>query len=153
MAAQTPGSAGFEIGKDGVGAIVVGYDGSPPAMHAAAWAAGLARRERGLLLIVYVEVLSSPAYWTAMGTAAANDAGAEYVRELRDETGPLLDERGISWEILHGQGEPAMVLEAIAEQRRADCIVVGKSRKRGGLLGTVPKSLLSRATRPVVVVP
>jgi nucleotide-binding universal stress UspA family protein len=153
VAAQTPGNAGFEIGKDGVGAVVVGYDGSPPSMHAAAWAAGLARRERGLLLIVYVEVLSSPAYWTALGSAAATEAGADFVKELRDENGPLLDERGIDWEILHGQGEPAMVLEAIAEERRADCIVVGKSRKRGGLLGTVPKSLLAHATRPVVVVP
>jgi nucleotide-binding universal stress UspA family protein len=146
-------TAGFEIGKDGVGAVVVGYDGSPPAVHAAAWAAGLVRRERGTLLVVYVEALSSPAHWTAMSSAAAIEAGVQFVRDLRDEAGPLLAERGVAWEALHGQGEPAAVLEAIAEQRRADCIVVGRSRHRGGLLGSVPKSLLAHATRPVVIVP
>jgi nucleotide-binding universal stress UspA family protein len=153
VAAQTPENSGFEIGKDGVSSVVVGYDGSPPSVHAAAWAAGLARRERGTLLIVYVEVLSSPAYWTAMGTAAAAEAGVEFLQELRDEAGPLLDERGVTWELLYGQGEPATVLESIAEERRADCIVVGRSRHRGGLLGTVPKSLIAHATRPVVIVP
>jgi nucleotide-binding universal stress UspA family protein len=153
VSADASGSTGFEIGKDGMGAVVVGYDGSPSSVHAAAWAAGMARRERGLLLIVYVEVLSSPAYWTPMGTAAATEAGEEFLAELRAEAEPLLTERGIPFELLHGQGEPAAVLEAIAERRRADCIVVGRSRRRGGLLGTVPKSLLAHATRPVVVVP
>lgn len=152
MAGQTSGS-GFEIGKDGVGVIVVGYDGSPPSVHAAAWAAGLARRERGHLVIVYVEPLSSPAHWTAMGAAAASEAGVRFVEELRDQAGPLLTERGVSWDLLHGQGEPATVLEAVADEHRADCIVVGRSRRRGGLLGTVPKSLLAHALRPVVVVP
>lgn len=147
------GHSGFEIGKDGVGSIVVGYDGTPPAMHAAAWAAGLARRERGLLLIVYVEALTSPAHWTAMSSAAATEAGVDFVRELAETAGPLLAERGVEWEMLHGQGEPATVLEAIAAQRRADCIVVGRSRRRGGLLGSVPKSLLAHASRPIVVVP
>jgi nucleotide-binding universal stress UspA family protein len=151
--AQTSGSPGFEIGKDGVGAVVLGYDGSPPSMHAAAWAAGLARRERATLIVVYVEVLSSPAYWTALGTAAAAEASNELVQELATQAGPLLEEHGVRWEMLHGRGEPAIVLESIAEQRRADCIVVGRSRHRGGLLGTVPKSLLARAIRPVVVVP
>lgn len=144
---------GFEIGKDGVGSIVVGYDGTPPAMHAAAWAAGLARRERGILLIVYVEALSSPAHWTAMSSAAATAADAEFLQDLAAEAGPLLAERGITWELLHGQGEPAAVLEAVANERRADCIVVGRSRHRGGLLGSVPKSLLAHASRPVVIVP
>lgn len=153
VSAEASGNTGFEIGKDGMGSVVVGYDGSPPSVHAAAWAAGMARREHGVLLVVYVEVLSSPAYWTPMGSAAATEAGAEFLQELRDEAGPLLDERGIKWELLHGQGEPAMVLEAIAAERRADCIVVGRSRRRGGILGTVPKSLLTRATRPIVIVP
>lgn len=151
--AETSGSPGFEIGKDGIGAVVLGYDGTPPSTHAAAWAAGLARRDRGTLIVVYVEVLSSPAYWTALGSAAAIEAGDELVQELAKQAGPLLAERGVRWEMVHGQGDPATVLEAIAEQRRADCIVVGRARHRGGLLGSVPKSLLARATRPVVVVP
>lgn len=151
--AQASDGPGFEIGKDGIGAVVLGYDGSPPSVHAAAWAAGLARRERATLIVVYVEVLSSPAYWTAMGSAAASEASDEFAKELAEQAGPLLDERGVRWEMLQGQGDPAAVLESIAEERRADCIVVGRARHRNGLLGSVPKSLLARATRPVVVVP
>lgn len=136
-----------------MGAVVLGYDGTPPSTHAAAWAAGLVRRENGLLLVVYVQALSGPAYWEALSSAAAGEATDKYVKELRDQAGPMLDERGIRWEMLQGQGDPATVLEKIAEERRADCIVVGRARHRGGLLGSVPKSLLSRSTRPVVVVP
>jgi nucleotide-binding universal stress UspA family protein len=142
----------FEIGKDGVGTVVLGYDATPASVHAAAWAAGLVRREHGMLLIVHVEALSSPAYWTPLGGMAATEAAEQFVAETRDEAGPVLAERGIPWEILHGQGDPALVLEAVAEERRADCIVVGRSRRRG-ILGSVPKSLLAHASRPIIVVP
>ena len=142
----------FEIGKDGVGTVVLGYDGTPASIHAAAWAAGLVRREHGSLVIVHVEVLSGPAYWTALGGVAATEAAAQFIKETRDEAGPILAARGIPWEILHGQGEPAQVLESIAEEYRADCIVVGRSRRRG-ILGSVPRSLLAHASRPVIVVP
>ena len=46
-----------------------------------------------------------------------------------------------------------MGLEQVAEQYRADLIVVERSRRRGGLLGTVPATLVVEAVRPVVVVP
>lgn len=143
----------FEIGKDGVGTVVVGYDDSPPSVHAAAWAAGLVRRERGLLVIVYVDALTSPAYWTAVSATAAVQATEEFVTDLRAQAGHYLDARGIRWDMVIGRGEPAVVLESIAEERKADCIVVGRSRRGGPLLGSVPKSLLARSQRPVVVVP
>jgi len=40
-------------------------------------------------------------------------------------------------------------LELVAEQRRADCIVIGRARHGRG----VPRSLLNDAKRPVVVIP
>jgi nucleotide-binding universal stress UspA family protein len=147
------GWAGFEIGKDGLGSVVVGYDGTEPSLHAAAWAAGLARREHALLLIVYVEPLNSAAYWSPVATAMMSEPNSAFTQEVVDAAGTYLTERGIAWEMLQGRGDPATVLEKIAEERHADCVVVGKSRRRGGLLGTVPKNLLSRARRPVVVVP
>jgi nucleotide-binding universal stress UspA family protein len=53
---------------------------------------------------------------------------------------------------VHHRGEPAHGLETVAEERRADCIVVGRSHD-GGALGSVAKSLINLAHRPVVVIP
>ena len=144
---------GFEIGKDGVGSIVVGVDGTPASIHAAAWAAGLARRERAHLVLAYVEPLASPAYWTPVGAATAIEAADDYLAELLGEADSYLTPQGISWELVHHRGDPATGLEQVAAEYRADCIVVGRSRRSGGLLGSVPKALVSRAERPVVVVP
>jgi nucleotide-binding universal stress UspA family protein len=146
-------SPGFEIGKDGVGSIVVGVDGSPPAVHAAAWAAGLARRERARLVLVYVEPLASAAYWTSIGMINAAEAANDYVEEVRQEATAYLSRFGVEWELRHHRGDPATELEKIAEETRADCIVVGRSRHSRGLLGSVPKALVTKAARPVVVVP
>jgi nucleotide-binding universal stress UspA family protein len=143
----------FEIGKDGLGVIVVGLDDSPSSIHAAAWAAGLARREQATLILVFVETLGGPAYWTPAGAAAVVESVAEHIEDLRKRSDAYLSEYSIPWEMLHGRGEPAVVLEAVAEERRADCIVVGRSRRSGGLLGSVPKTLLSKSKRPVIVIP
>lgn len=153
MAEARDDPAEFEIGKDGVTTVVVGVDGSPPAEHACAWAAGLARRERARLVLVYVEALANPAYWTPMGMITATEAATSFVEELRDEAADLLDGSGVRWEFVHHRGDPANGLESVAEQSRADCIVVGRSKEIGGSLGTVPKALAGQARRPVIVVP
>lgn len=145
-------SEGFEIGKDGLAVIMVGVDGGGPSINAAAWAAGLARRERARLVLVYVEPLTSPGYWTPIVAAGAVDAGAAFVDELRRNASQYLATQGIRWEVVHHRGEPAHGLEAVAEEVRADCIVVGRSHG-GGALGSVAKMLINLATRPVVVIP
>lgn len=144
---------GFEIGKDGLGGIVVGMDGSPASFNAAAWAAGLARRERARLVLVYVEAVGGVAYWSPMGVAVASEAAESLVEELRGEVVSHLEWVDIDWDFVHHRGDPAVGLEQVAEQYRADLIVVGRSRRRGGLLGTVPATLVVEAVRPVVVVP
>ncbi|HEY7597863.1 MAG TPA: universal stress protein [Actinophytocola sp.] len=136
----------FEIGKDGLAVIVVGVDGGDRALHAAAWASGLARRERALLVLVYVEALAGPAYWSPLGMATAAEAASEYVAELHQAASAYLDQSGVQWELVHYRGDPAHGLEAVAEDRRADCIVVGRG-------GGVTRSLVNDARRPVVVVP
>jgi nucleotide-binding universal stress UspA family protein len=143
----------YEIGKDGLGGIVVGLDGSPSSFHAAAWAAGLARRERARLVLVYVEAVGGVAYWSPMGVAVASDAAESLVEELKKEIAAHLRWIDIDWDFVHHRGDPAVGLEQVAEQYRADLIVVGRSRRRGGLLGTVPATLVVEAVRPVVVVP
>ena len=143
----------FEIGKDGLGGIVVGLDGSPASFHAVAWAAGLARRERARLVIVYVESVGGVAYWSPMGVAVASEAAESLVEELKQEVVNHLEGEAIDWDFVHHRGDPAVGLEQVAEQYRADLIVVSRSRRRGGLLGTVPATLVVEAVRPVVVVP
>jgi nucleotide-binding universal stress UspA family protein len=137
---------GFEIGKDGLAVIVVGIDGGDRSQHAAAWATGLARRERARLVLVYVEPLTSPAYWSPLGMATAAEAASALVQELRRAAAQYLDAAGIRWELVHYRGDPAQGLETVAEDRRADCIVVGRG-------GEVPRTLVNEARRPVVVVP
>jgi nucleotide-binding universal stress UspA family protein len=104
-------------------------------------------------VLVYVEPLASAAYWTSIGMINAAEAANDYVAEVRREAAKFLDQFGIEWDLLHHRGDPATALEQIAEELRADCIVVGRSRHGGGLLGSVPKTLVTRAARPVVVVP
>jgi nucleotide-binding universal stress UspA family protein len=136
----------FENGKDGLAVIVVGVDGGARALHATAWATGLARRERAELVLVYVEAITSPAYWSPIGMATAAEAAGALVDELHQAAAAYLDPAGVQWELVHYRGDPAHGLETIAEDRRADCIVVGRG-------GGVARSLINDARRPVVVVP
>jgi nucleotide-binding universal stress UspA family protein len=135
-----------EIAKDGLAVIVVGVDGGERALHAAAWASGLARRERARLVLVYVESITSPAYWSPIGMATATEAATAFVEELHRAAATYLDPAGVAWELVHCRGNPAHGLEAVAEDRRADCIVVGRG-------SGVARSLVNDARRPVVVVP
>ncbi|HEX6359104.1 universal stress protein [Actinophytocola sp.] len=137
----------YEVGKDGLAVIVVGVDGTQRALHAAAWASGLARRERARLVFVYVEQLTSPAYWSPFGMATAAEAATELVDELRGTITDYLGTTGVRWELVHHRGDPAHGLEKVAEELRADCIVIGRGN------GGVAKFLINDARRPVVVVP
>src|SRR3954451_16226613 len=71
----------FELGTDGPGAIVVGVDGSPTSLRAAAYAAGLARRQRTKLIAVYAR--TSPGTLLALADHSGVAAGA--VLQTQDE--------------------------------------------------------------------
>ena len=58
----------FELGTDGPSVILVGVDDSVTASRAGWYAAGLARRQRARLVVVYVEPVTS--------MVAASPAGA-----------------------------------------------------------------------------
>ncbi|WP_018682700.1 universal stress protein [Actinokineospora enzanensis] len=134
--------------KDGLTVIVVGVDGTPSAMNALAWAAGLARREQARLVLVYVEALAGPAYWSGVSVAGAQEAAAAYADELRLDATRYLDPAGIPWEVVHVRGDPARGLESVATEVTADCVVIGRSTH-----GRVGRTLIADAVCPVVVVP
>lgn len=147
-----------DVCRDGPRSIVVGVDGSNASMRAAAYAAGLARRQRCCLVAVFVRSL--PAVLLPLadagGSAAATvvQAHDEVERELRAaiaERAPRLD---LDVRLVVRTGEPYTELMNVAQQVRADAVVVGRSTK---VLHRIAGSLavkLVRANRwPVTVVP
>lgn len=137
----------FEIGKDGAGLLVVGFDGSGPSRNALAYAAGLARRDGAALLVAFVESLTTASLWFFAGSPIIPDSGADLAEDLRDE----LRGAGVPWQFVSLRGDPARALEALAGTYMADGIVVGRSRSPWR--GSVAAHLAKRAHRTVLVVP
>jgi nucleotide-binding universal stress UspA family protein len=146
----------FEIGTDGIGGLVVGFDGSDPSQDALAFSAGVARRNGGSLTVVYVidAATDGMAALVPGGAAVLGVTERDAVAAIRSEVARALDGLVASWEFVSTRGDPAAVLEQVAAERRLDAIVVGRSRSRlHRRLGSVPARLLRTAQRPVAVVP
>lgn len=147
----------FEYGTDGPRAIVVGVDGSSSSLRAAAYAAGLARRQRSRLVAVYARQppgAGSLASTVAPLTVAVQDAQSQIEAELRSALLHQARTWGIDAELIIRVGEPLRVLTCVAAEVCADAIVVGSSatvaHKLARSLGT---RLVRRAPCPVTVVP
>jgi nucleotide-binding universal stress UspA family protein len=137
--------------------ILVGVDESVTASRAAAYAVGLARRQGARVVVVYVEpnptlLLSSPAGASAF--AAENEAHSEIAKELSATMGKAARELGISLEFVAARGDAVHEISRIADETRADAIVVGASLKAGHrLLGSIAVRLVKAGKWPVTVVP
>jgi nucleotide-binding universal stress UspA family protein len=128
--------------------VLVGYDGRQPARAALDVALGLAERLDGRVIITYLlESTSDPESRTEQRMA-----GQLVTR------GALLaaGNRGVDAEALIVERPIVEGLIALAEERGADLLVVGDSRRSplaGALRGSVGQSLLHRTTVPLVMVP
>jgi nucleotide-binding universal stress UspA family protein len=144
----------FELGTDGPGAIVVGVDGSPTSMRAAAYAAGLARRQRTKLYAVYARsaptTLITLADHSGMAMQAVLEAQEELEAQMRVEIGGW----GADVELLVRPGDPLTVLAEVAKETRADAVVVGSSASVGHrIAGSLAIRLVRVGRWPVTVVP
>jgi nucleotide-binding universal stress UspA family protein len=145
----------FERGTDGPKIIVAGVDGSASSWRAAAYAAGLARRQNALLALVYVQpylpggaALGVPVSETDTGIAA------ELVAEIRASVERLRGAFQVRWEFHTFRGDPYSGLAAAADQLTADAVVVGASERAGHrLVGSVAVRLVKAGKWPVTVVP
>jgi nucleotide-binding universal stress UspA family protein len=148
----------FELGTDGPKVILVGIDDSVTGMRAGAYAAGLARRQGARLVCVYVEQLTTM-YGAASGAGAGAIAAqgqalreeAESLRKLVEEGAGRLDIRAT---FIVAHGDPFSELKRVADEFRADAVVVGASTKAGHrLVGSLAVRLVRAGRWPVTVVP
>lgn len=144
----------FERGTDGPRVILVGVDGSPTSLRAAAYAAGLARRQHSRLVAVFVGESPSMIGWVPEAQAIAQDAAAQVGEELRRELQSAAEDLGIAVELRTAQGDPVTELSRIADELPADAVLVGASEQAGHrVIGSVAVRLVRVGRWPVTVVP
>ncbi|MFC7309650.1 universal stress protein [Streptomyces monticola] len=145
----------FERGTDGPKVIVVGIDGSDSSLRAAAYAAGLARRQRALLAVVYVQpVITAGAALGAPVAEATDEIAESLITEIRDAAERVKDIYDVRWEFHTFRGDPYNGLVEAANELTADAVVVGASEQAGHrLIGSVAVRLVKAGRWPVTVVP
>ncbi|WP_316519706.1 universal stress protein [Kitasatospora brasiliensis] len=130
------------------GPVVVGFDGSPESLAAAAWAAREAQR-RGLRLDV-LQAWPRPKH-VAPGSEPGDRPALARLAEREGELRALAPELTIAAASV--AGDPVEALEAAA--REAAVLVLGSrglGTLRGFLVGSVSQEVLRRAACPVVLV-
>jgi nucleotide-binding universal stress UspA family protein len=145
--------------RDGPGAILLGIDGTTSSMRAAAYAVGLARRQGSRLVAVYVR--SSPSCLLPMADTGGSavitviDAQNAVEQELRtavERRAPQLV--GVDVELVVRTGEPFAELTRVAQQVRADAVIVGRSAQAlHRIAGSLAVKLVRCGRWPVTVVP
>ena len=147
-----------EHGRDGPDVILVGLDGSQigrpgaqSSLHAAAYATGLARRQGARLLAVWVRPPVTYSDTMVVTAEAIGRQRREAAAEAQDTVDWAAEHYGIpKASLVVREGEPFEELTRVAEEVRADAIVVGSSAQR---LGSLAVRLVKDARWPVTVVP
>ena len=156
---QPTPSGEAELGTDGPGAIVVGVDGSPTSLRALAYAAGLARRQGGRLIAVYVrKPMRTPVALSGWVDAGIVAAEAEAQKDMEDEVWTQIASDVAAWgcgaRVMVRNGSPLAELQKIACQTGAEMIIVGASEGlRHRLFGSLGRRLLRCKPCPVTIVP
>nr|WP_223182951.1 MULTISPECIES: universal stress protein [unclassified Streptomyces] len=134
---------------------MAGVDGSPSSLRAAAYAAGLARRQNALLALVYVQPLVPAG--AAMGAPVAGtteEIAEDLVAEIRSSAERVKDLWRMRWEFHSFRGDAYAGLVRAAEELTADAVVVGASESAGHrFMGSVALRLVKAGRWPVTVVP
>jgi nucleotide-binding universal stress UspA family protein len=139
--------------------IVVGVDGSETSTRAAEIATEVARNLQANLVLV--TVVRPPEGWWGIGGApptpeALSAALVEGQQQVLKESEEHLSLDGVAYETVEELGDPTSRLIAVAEEREAGLIVIGK---RGAglaervMLGSVADRLCHHSPVPVMVVP
>jgi nucleotide-binding universal stress UspA family protein len=140
--------------RDGPDVLLVGVDGSDTSLRAAAYAAGMARRQQARLVILYVRPFSVvPGIEAGAVTSMqeAYDAVAAELRKNAEEQAPRL---GIDVVVVEREGNPYTEIVRLAGEIQADAVIVGASTKAGHrFVGSLAVHLVRASRWPVTVVP
>jgi nucleotide-binding universal stress UspA family protein len=142
--------------RDLASTIVVGIDGSETSWRAAAYAVGLARRQSGHSHLVFVCVVPVSGL-TALApqvVPATAESTAQMMTEIAGTLERGLADLGLRWKIVTRKGNPFAELVRVANEARADTVVVGASSRLGHrVAGSMAARLVKAHHWPVVVVP
>ena len=140
--------------------LVVGYDGSPPAIRALDAAARLLYGRTGSIEVVYVAHLPSVDMLSPGAVAEMEASFEDVARELRTAASEQLRDREERWRFERRQGlipdELIAAAAGIRDARPDDNVVIvvgSSSHALHRLVGSVAVSLARRSPVPLVVVP
>lgn len=133
--------------------VLVATDFSKAAAAALPFAAQIAKSFGAKLFAVHAKTPENYALPTAEVWPAANAQVEEYTVELRRDMYNRFP--SVESDVLIGEGGVWAVVEGVADEKKADLIVVGTSGRRGigkFILGSVAEEILRRAKCPVLTV-
>jgi nucleotide-binding universal stress UspA family protein len=139
---------------DGRAVILVAIDGSDTSMRAGAYAAGTARRQNARLVCLYVRPFSAAAGIAPAAAGPVQEAHDQVARELREAVESQSVRLGLSAEFVERDGNPFTQIVRLAEELRADAVIVGASMSAGHrFVGSLAVHLVRASRWPVTVVP
>ena len=140
--------------------LVVGYDGSEPAIRALEGAVGLARDRDATIEVLYIAHLTSLEMMSADAIAEVELGFDQIAQELREQADKQLDGRESRWRFERRQGAiPDQLVAAAREILDAHpgdtvAIVVGSSSQAAHrMIGSVAVSLARHSPVPLMIVP
>ena len=142
------------------GSIVVGTDGSPTASEAVRQATELARSVGAKVYLVSAYEPVPEGRLRDERQQVPHDlqwmvSAREDVEQTLERSGGTLSQAGVEVETLAREGDPADAILDVAEEKRADLIVVGNKGMTGAkrfLLGSVPNKVSHHAPCSVMII-
>jgi nucleotide-binding universal stress UspA family protein len=148
------GTPVFELGTDGPTRILVGVDGTDTSLRAAAYAAGMARRQGSKLIVLFVAPTATMAAQSAITAGAMMQTQAELGQDIEQAVVVAARRVGIHADFVLRRGNPYKELLAVAAELKVDAVVVGASTKSGRrFVGSLAGRLVRDAVWPITVVP